>query len=61
MFRVLLVPGRVGEDELPARGREAPVGHVDGDALFAFRLQPVGEQREIDRACAAIAGRGLHR
>ena len=59
--RVLLVAGRVGEDELAPRGREVPVGDVDGDALFALGLEAVGEQREIDRPGAAIPRRGLHR
>ena len=28
--------------------RHVPVGHVDGDALLALGLQPVGEQRVVD-------------
>src|SRR4029077_16064599 len=55
---VLLVAGRVGEDELAARRREVAVGYVDRDALFALRLQAVGEQREVDRAGIAVL-RGL--
>ena len=47
--RVLLVARRVGEDELPPRGREIAVRDVDRDALLALGLQAVGEQREIDR------------
>ena len=34
--RVLDVPGGVRDDELPARGREVPVGDVDGDALLTL-------------------------
>ena len=59
--RVLLVPGRVGEDELPARGREVPVSDVDRDALLALRLEAVGEQREIDRSGGAVLRRLLDR
>ena len=47
--RVLLVAGRIGDDELAPRRGEVAVGHVDGDALLAFGAQAVGEQREIDR------------
>ena len=36
--RVLLVAGRVGEDELAPRGREVAVGDVDRDALLALGL-----------------------
>ena len=36
--RVLLVAGRVGEDELAPRGREVAIGDVDGDALLALGL-----------------------
>ena len=48
--RVLLVAGRIGDDELALRRREIAVGDVDGDALLAFGAQAVGEQREIDSA-----------
>src|SRR2546426_116209 len=45
---VLLVSGSVGDDELaPGRG-EIAVGDVDGDALLALRLEPVGEQRQVE-------------
>ena len=37
--RVLLVSGRVGDDELAPLGREEPVGDVDRDALLALRLE----------------------
>ena len=47
--RVLLVPRRVGQDELAARGGEIPVRDVDRDPLLALRLEAVGEQREVDR------------
>src|SRR2546422_6654315 len=51
--RVLLVSGRVGDDELSFRGCEIAVSDIDGDALFALRAQAVGEQREIDPFAAA--------
>ena len=53
--RVLLVAGRVGDDELALRRREEAIGHVDGDALLALGLQPVDQQREID----VLAGRAV--
>ena len=52
--RVLLVPGRVGDDVLARAGGEVAVGDVDGDALLALGLQAVGEQRQIDRFQAAL-------
>ncbi len=52
---VLLVAGRVGDDELALRRGEEAVGDVDGDALLALGLQPVDEQREID----VVAGRAV--
>src|SRR5258708_36518847 len=56
--RVLLMTRRVGENELAFRRGEIAVGHVDRDALLSFRLQPIGEEREVDRPGAAMA-RGL--
>jgi hypothetical protein len=57
--RVLLVPRSVGEDPLPAGCREVPVGDVDRDALLALRLEPVREEREIDRAGGPALRRSL--
>ena len=52
--RVLVVAGRVGDDEL-AQGRgEVPVCHVDGDPLLALRDEPVGEQREVETEAAPL-------
>ncbi len=45
---VLLVPGRVGDDELAFVGREIAIGDVDGDALLALGGEAVDEQREIE-------------
>ena len=46
--RVLLVAGRIGDDELAPRRGEIAVGNIDRDALFAFGAEPVRKQREID-------------
>src|SRR5436853_566257 len=50
--RVLLVSGRVGDDELALVGREVAVGDVDRDPLLALGLQAVGQQRQVDLAAA---------
>ena len=46
--RVLLMAGRVGDDELALVGGEEAVGDVDGDALFALGRQAVDQQRKVD-------------
>ena len=46
--RVLLVARRVGDDEVPALGREMAVGDVDRDPLLALGRQAVEEQREVE-------------
>ena len=53
--RVLLVAGRVGNDELAAIGREIAIRDVDGDALLALGLEAVGEQGKVDLAGAGGA------
>ena len=56
---VLLVAGRVGDDELPPAGGEVAVRHVDRDALLALGLQAVGQQSEVKlrpARRAALAG-----
>src|SRR5271169_4420416 len=45
--RVLGVSRCVGDDELPLRRREVPVGNVYRDALLALRSEAVGEKREV--------------
>ena len=45
---VLFVSRRVGDDELAFVRREIAVGHVDGNALFAFGLQSVEQQCVVD-------------
>src|SRR5262249_3504595 len=51
--RVLLVPRGVGDDELPRWRCAIAVGDIDRDALFAFGLETVGEERKIDALTAA--------
>ena len=46
--RVLLVSGRVRDNELAFRRGEIAIRHVDGDALLALCLQAVNEQGEVD-------------
>ena len=46
------MPRRVRQDEFALGRGEVAVGDVDGDALLAFRPQPVGQQRKIDLAAA---------
>ena len=53
---VLLVPRRVGDDELAPFGGEEPIGHVDGDALLALGLQAIHQQGEVD-----LPALGAHR
>ena len=57
--RVLLVPGRVGEDEAPPRRREVAVRDVDRDALLALGAQAVGQQREVEVPVAVARVRDL--
>ncbi len=52
---VLLVAGRVADDELAGFGVEVAVSHVDGDALLALGRQTVGQQRQIGHALALHA------
>ena len=48
--RVLLVAGRVGDDELAPGGGEVAVGDIDGDALLALRLQAIDQERKVHAA-----------
>src|SRR6185436_9352228 len=52
---VLLVPGRVGDDERPRGRREIAVGDVDGDLLLPLGPEPVRQQREVDLGAGAEA------
>jgi hypothetical protein len=55
------VAGRVGDDELAPRRGEVAVGDVDGDALLALGLQPVGGEREVEPGEAAPRRGSLER
>jgi hypothetical protein len=44
----LLVPRRIGDDELAPLAREITIGNVDRDALLALGREAVDQQREID-------------
>src|SRR5260370_36650164 len=46
--RVLLMPGRVGDDEFAARAPEIPVSNGDGKALLTFGGQTGRGQRTVD-------------
>ena len=46
---VLLVAGRIGDDEAARLRREIAIGDVDGDALLALGREPVDQQSEIGR------------
>ena len=52
---------RVGDDEFSRRCFEIAVGDIDGDALLAFRAQPVGKEREINGAAGTIEAAVSHR
>ena len=56
---VLLVAGRVGQDEAAARGFEIAVGDVDGDALLALGGQAVDQQRVVDAAPGGAEAAGI--
>ena len=61
--RVLLMAGRVGQDELSAGRAEITVSDVDGDSLLPLGAQAIGQQRKIGLACAAVqrgARDGVH-
>ena len=51
---VLLVAGRVGQDEAAARRLEIAVGDVDRDALLALGREPVDQQRVVDLAAPVV-------
>ena len=54
--RVLLVARGVGDDELALGGGEVAVRDVDGDALLAFGLQAVHQQRQVHAAALGAGG-----
>ena len=59
--RVLNVTGRVGDDELPLRRGEVPVGDVDRDALLPLRAEAVRDQCQVGVLVPALAARALDR
>ena len=52
---VLDVTRSVGDDELALGRGEVAVGDVDGDALFALRLEAVREEAEVGAVDAFLA------
>ena len=44
---VLLVPGRIRDDELAARGGEEAVRNVDRDLLLALRRKAIEKERKV--------------
>src|SRR5205807_1514316 len=59
--RVLLMAGRVRNDELSPRRAEIPVSDVNRDALLTLGTQAIREQRKIDRLTRSIHGTLFHR
>ena len=61
--RVLLVPGAIGDDETAPVGAEVAVGDINGDALLAFGVQAIHQQRIVDRLalCAMTLAVALER
>ena len=45
---ILLVAGRIGDDERAPGGGEVAIGDVDGDALLALGFEPVDQERVVD-------------
>jgi hypothetical protein len=50
---------RVGDDEGAPVGGKIAVGDIDGDALLAFGLKAVEQQREIGQAEFVLLAGGL--
>ena len=49
------MPWGVSDDEFAFWGAEIAVGHINGDALFAFGFQSIGQTGQIQSAaCAAF-------
>jgi hypothetical protein len=66
MASAAVVARRVGDDEFAPGRREEAIGDVDGDGLLALGLQPVHQQREVERfarramlAAVTLQGREL--
>src|SRR5688572_20179468 len=54
------MPWGVGDDELAFGGGKVAIGYINGDSLFAFGAQPIGEQRQVHIGIAAIAAGALN-
>ena len=52
--------GGVGNNKFAFGRGKVAIGHVDGDALFSFSAQAVGEQREIHISVTPLAAGPLH-
>ena len=50
---ILFVPRGIGDDEGASGGRECAISNIDRYALFAFRLQAVHQQRQVQCAVEA--------
>ena len=59
--RVLHMARCVSYDEFPYGCGKVPVGHINGDALLAFVLEPVSEQAEVNAFQAFSLGGFLDR
>ena len=55
------MPRSVGDDEFSPGRREIAIGHVDGDALFAFRTEAVRQQGKVDRPRGSVDTALFHR
>ncbi len=53
------MPRRVRNDELALGCGEVAVGYVNGDALLAFGLQAVGDERQINLSALALCAARL--
>ena len=59
--RILLVTGRVGDDELPPSRRKIAISDINGNALLPLGAQTIRQQREIDGPRRTIHRRLGHR
>ncbi len=56
---VLLMPRGVGDDEFAFVGGEVAIGNIDGDALLAFTLQTINQQRQIKFTIGGVEFLGI--
>src|SRR5438093_5324083 len=55
--RVLLVAGRVCDDEVTLRRRKIAIGHIDRDLLLSLGFEAIGQQSEVEHGSGADTGR----